>query len=443
MPAWGTEGGGPLTTQQIDELIAYIGSIQLTSDEAKAEVEERAARRARASATDDEIDWDDPATGEALFNLGLENGFAGGAYSCARCHTKGASFEYGPVEPEDADLSDYAGFPDGSGAFGFALTSGVIPRQFLSIEDLIDFLAEGTEYGMLYGQRGQGTGRMPGFGDNPDDADDLDDDVPGDGMFTDEMICSVAKYEASLGADAEPITAGCDRLVEAAGDDDHRGRRPPRHGRRGGRGVTMVHLLAGIAWDPQIRGFLAVLVGVVVLMGSVYLLLGTNLGARLGFLVAISAIFGWCTIMGVTWWVYGNIGMLGETPHWEVEEIVYQAGGTAEDGLALADLEKAHELDTSSLPPPEELQELDEDEIAELAGGGRPTRSARGRSSPESNPAFGEAKATVDEHFVATPLTRSSGSRAPPTTSPCTPSRRAARTTCPTTRAASTASPTS
>ena len=39
MPAWGTEGGGPLTTQQIDELIAYIGSIQLTSDEAKAEVE--------------------------------------------------------------------------------------------------------------------------------------------------------------------------------------------------------------------------------------------------------------------------------------------------------------------------------------------------------------------------------------------------------------------
>ena len=69
---------------------------------------------------DDEIDWDDPATGEALFNLGLENGFAGGAYSCARCHTKGASFQYGPVEPEDADLSDYTGFPDGTGAFGFA-----------------------------------------------------------------------------------------------------------------------------------------------------------------------------------------------------------------------------------------------------------------------------------------------------------------------------------
>ncbi len=80
----------------------------------------------------------------------------------------------------------------------------------------------------------------------------------------------------------------------------------------------MLHILAGIAWDPQIRGFLAVLVGVVVLMGSVYLLLGTNIGARLGFLIALSALFGWCTIMGLTWWVYGTIGMLGEAPRWEV-----------------------------------------------------------------------------------------------------------------------------
>ncbi|MET0903182.1 MAG: cytochrome c, partial [Acidimicrobiales bacterium] len=213
MPAWGSEGGGPLTTQQIDELIAYIGSIQLSSDAAKAEVEKQ-VRTELGLGPDDEIDWDDPATGEVIFNLGLEDGFAGGAYSCARCHTKGASFEYGPVEPEDADLSDYAGFPDGSGAFGWALTSGVIPRQFLSIQDLMDFLAEGTRNGLLYGQRGQGTGRMPGLGDNPDDDDDLDDDLPGDGMFTNEMICSVAKYEASLGVDSEPITAGCDRLVE-------------------------------------------------------------------------------------------------------------------------------------------------------------------------------------------------------------------------------------
>jgi mono/diheme cytochrome c family protein len=213
MPAWGAEGGGPLTTQQIDELIAYIGSIQLTTDEAKAEVEDEVRAELGLGESAD-IDWNDPTTGQVLFNLGLENGFAGGAYSCARCHTKGASFRYGPVEPEDADLSDYTGFPDGTGAFGFALTSGVIPRQFLSIEELIEFLTEGTEFGILYGQRGLGTGRMPGFGDNPDDDGDLDDDEAGDGMFTDEMLCSIAKYEAGLGEEAQPITQGCTRILE-------------------------------------------------------------------------------------------------------------------------------------------------------------------------------------------------------------------------------------
>ena len=128
----------------------------------------------------------------------------------------------------------------------------------------------------------------------------------------------------------------------------------------------MLHLLAGIAWDPQIRGFLAVGVGVVVLMGSVYLLLGTNLGSRLGFLVAMSAIFGWCTIMGLTWWVYGTIGMLGETPKWEVSEVVYP-------GLDDAALDEAHTLDTSELPPPEDLNELEEAEYDEVRDDVEPT----------------------------------------------------------------------
>jgi mono/diheme cytochrome c family protein len=213
MPAWGTEGGGALTDQQIDELIAYIGSIQLTADKAKEEVEGE-VRDELGLEEDEEIDWDDPATGKVLFNLGLENGFAGGAYSCARCHTKGASFQYGEILPEDADVSDFVGFPDGTGAYGFSLTSGVIPRQFLTIQELIEFLTEGSEYGILYGQRGQGSGRMPGFGNNPDDDSDLEDDDPGDGMFTEEMVCSVAKYEASLDPESGPISDDCADIIE-------------------------------------------------------------------------------------------------------------------------------------------------------------------------------------------------------------------------------------
>lgn len=70
-----------------------------------------------------------------------------------------------------------------------------MPRQFLTVDDLIDFLTKGSEYGMLYGQRGQGNGRMPGFGDNPNtEAED-------DGMFNEGMIRAVAEYEASLGTD--------------------------------------------------------------------------------------------------------------------------------------------------------------------------------------------------------------------------------------------------
>lgn len=39
MPAWGTEGGGPLNSQQIDELVAYIGSLQLSQQDVLAKAE--------------------------------------------------------------------------------------------------------------------------------------------------------------------------------------------------------------------------------------------------------------------------------------------------------------------------------------------------------------------------------------------------------------------
>lgn len=215
MPAWGAEGGGALTTQQIDELIAYLESIQLTSDEAKASAES-ALRKDLGLAEDAPIDYTDPAVGEAIFNLGLDTGTAGGAFSCARCHTKGASIVNGSQEPANADLSEFAGFPDGSGAFGFSLTSGIVPRQFLTIDDLIEFLVKGSEYGMLYGQRGQGTGRMPGWGDNPDDDDDPHDDAEDDGMFTEGMLRAVAEYEASLSGAPDEAEAGAETTTTTA-----------------------------------------------------------------------------------------------------------------------------------------------------------------------------------------------------------------------------------
>jgi len=158
----------------------------------------------------------------------------------------------------------------------------------------------------------------------------------------------------------------------------------------------LLHTLAGIAWDPQIRGFLAFGVGVVVLMGSVYLLLATNIGIRLGFMLAAAALFGWLTIMGGVWWVYGTIGMLGEAPHWEVKEVVYP---TTED----AALDEAHGLDTSALPDPEALKDMTEDDLSEVRADLEATLSGW-RLLPEFNPSFGEAKATVDEYIRTHPI---------------------------------------
>ena len=45
-------------------------------------------------------------------------------------------------------------------------------------------------------------------------------------------------------------------------------------------------------WDPTILGVLVVISAIGLFCGSVYLLLGTNLGARLGFLVAGACLTG-------------------------------------------------------------------------------------------------------------------------------------------------------
>jgi hypothetical protein len=84
--------------------------------------------------------------------------------------------------------------------------------------------------------------------------------------------------------------------------------------------METLDVIAGLAWDPEIRGFLAVLTGAGVLMGSVWLIVSTNTGVRLGSLIALAGFFGWMFIMAVIWWIYG-IGYKGDSPSWELEEI--------------------------------------------------------------------------------------------------------------------------
>lgn len=70
--------------------------------------------------------------------------------------------------------------------------------------------------------------------------------------------------------------------------------------------MTLLTLLANevgpkTLWDPTIVGILAVVAGVFLFCGSTYLLLATNVGARLGFLVAFAALTGMMVVLSSLW----------------------------------------------------------------------------------------------------------------------------------------------
>ncbi len=143
MPAWGVKGGGPMNDQQIEDLVAYLQTIQLKPEEVR-----------KASLAEYGTD------GAKLFD-----GF------CSRCHTLGWSIG----EPETP----------GGGAFGPNLRNGETVSQFPDKKTHVDFITEGGEYAKPYGLRGVGGdegGGMPGFGK----------------MLTKEQIEAIVDYERQL-----------------------------------------------------------------------------------------------------------------------------------------------------------------------------------------------------------------------------------------------------
>lgn len=190
MPAWGAPGGGPLTEQQIDNVIAYLYSIQLSSDASQTALQEEIDTVCKPDdanlCTVEGAKW--KTLGEALFNMGQYDGFAAGAYSCARCHTKGWSFNM----PEVA----------GGGGFGPSLTDGSPLRIFETAQQQELFVSTGSELGKPIGSAGIGSGQMPGFGLNPSAIDPVTAEVtgmnPAQTMYTQDQIAAVVAYERSL-----------------------------------------------------------------------------------------------------------------------------------------------------------------------------------------------------------------------------------------------------
>lgn len=162
-------------------------------------------------------------------------------------------------------------------------------------------------------------------------------------------------------------------------------------------------LLAGLSWDPQIRGAAIVLAGLVLLPGSVYLLLSTNMGAKMGLVLAVTGLAGWMTIMGATWLVFG-IGLKGAEPEWKALEVV--TGPAAQSLLDVMDefpKGKWTELrpgDAQLADAQATADKLLAPASAEESGGGHGEEGGEGGGEPEGAAARFESPFSKTEDYV-------------------------------------------
>jgi mono/diheme cytochrome c family protein len=232
MPPWGVAGGGPKNDQSIDDLVAYLQSIQLTPAKAHAQAEAKIKTfEAEAlGSPDGKIKGWVATAQEALttaqkglagaetplertkYRIDIANAQKGIASSeqaaahiaqlkataastgaqaqlaqgelifmtqCARCHTMGWSY----YDPTNAGVP--APGPMGGGALGPSLIGTAVEEQFpgtSGIQKQFDWINMGVDPEKPYGVRGISSGKMPHF----------------DNTLSKSEIMAVLQYERSL-----------------------------------------------------------------------------------------------------------------------------------------------------------------------------------------------------------------------------------------------------
>src|SRR5579884_1738043 len=94
----------------------------------------------------------------------------------------------------------------------------------------------------------------------------------------------------------------------------------------------------------KLRGYFIVVFAIGLFCGSIYLLLATNLGARMGFLVAFASFSGFLGLLGLIW--FTNLTPLnalhGAAPAWVIKEAV--------DNPAQAKTAAVRDIETKGVP---------------------------------------------------------------------------------------------
>ncbi|MFV1989896.1 MAG: cytochrome c [Acidimicrobiales bacterium] len=188
MPPWGLAGGGAFNEQEVSDILDYFEYIQIPAEELLAANTE-ALDTAAANAASAGVDFDQ---GEWLFGA-----------QCARCHTPGWS--QAQLDGEDT-VKLPVGEP-GGGAFGPRLTVEGLARQFLLPQEQIDFITKGSGRNAAYGERGNGSGRMPGYGE----------------ILTAEQITSIVVYERGLNPGDPSENTGSSARPDLANDSTEDG----------------------------------------------------------------------------------------------------------------------------------------------------------------------------------------------------------------------------
>ena len=271
MSPWGLAGGGPMNDQQISNIIAYIASIQIPM--AGCKEGEIICDTGHLPLGDPTSATPQPYTSDEI-QRAAEAAVAAGTYKSLGEALFNLDLNSGAYSCARCHTTGWSyGDPQqsGGGAMGPNLTSGATVRQFPSDADQVDFVSSGSVNGKKLRPAGPGLGPHARLRPAPDPGPD-----PGHRRLRAGAVMGMTQRA---------------RLRLEPGDPGH-------------------HLPSPI--------------GVVVLCGSVYLLLGTNLGARLGFLVALAALFGWLTLHGqhLVGLRHRALGLQGRPPAWVAKEVV-------------------------------------------------------------------------------------------------------------------------